>query len=273
VNTFAPKEDRDILITFRSPNPLSYEAKGKKVWFSCDQHTIGDYKDFATKVDQIVTISKFHSEYFYATYGIQHTTTIDLPVRTWDYAEPIEKIPKRMIFCSVPDRGLEIMTRAYAQILERVPDASLVITSDYRLWGAPSPLNERYVAKFLGVPNVIFRGAIPRRELIKEQLQAQIHAYPCIYAELFCYAVAECQSAGAYPITSNIAALDTTNMGTKIEGDVHSPQWMTNFVDAVVSQLENEHLNELQEQNRADALARFSLERIIREWEEKVFQS
>src|SRR3990167_8366926 len=124
-----------------------------------------------------------------------------------------------MIFCSVPNRGLSTLAMAYPRIKKEIPDASLVITSDYRLWGIPNAANEQYIRSFMGIDGVRFLGAIPRMEMVSEQLKADVQAYPCNYEELFCYSVAECQVAGAYPITSNIGALGTTNMGKLVGGN------------------------------------------------------
>jgi len=84
---FNPYEDRDVLIIFRSPNTRIENAKGKKIWWSCDQRTVGDFRDFATKVDKIVTISPYHADYFRIMYGIKNTVTIELPVIANDYEE------------------------------------------------------------------------------------------------------------------------------------------------------------------------------------------
>lgn len=272
ITTFAPQEERDILIIFRSPNPRSIGAKGKKIWWSCDQFTVGDFAKFATTVDKIVTISDFHAEHFRTTYNIQETTTIDLPVRVQDYEdfEPSMKIKNRLIFCSVPDRGLHILANAFPNIREQVPDVTLSITSDYRLWGVGQARNEGYIRKFLGMDGVKFLGAVPRREMVKEQMMAQVQAYPCTYNELFCYSVAECQIAGAYPVTPPTGALRTTNMGTLIGGSPHDPRWGSTFVEAVVSALKDPQLQEKQLDVQIKAHNRFSIERILGEWE-KVF--
>ncbi len=272
LDSFLPQADRDVLVIFRSPNKRIRGARGLKVWWSTDQKTVGDFADFATKVDKIVTISPFHAKYFKDTYGIENTTTIDLPVRLDDYTSPIEKVKNRLIFCSVPDRGLPILAQAYREIQQQVPDVSLVITSDYRLWGARSAMNEQHIMKFLGLGGVQFLGAIPRREMVKEQLAAQIQAYPCTYDELFCYSVAECSVAGALPITSTTGALATTNMGIQIEGDVYSHVWRREFVAQVVHTLKHEDLQSAQFAVSQDAKERFSMEKILPQWE-KVFEN
>jgi len=269
IDTFIPKEERDVVIAFRSPNHRLNKATGKKIWWSCDQFTVGDFKDFATKVDKIVTISPFHSKYFESTYEITNTTVIDLPVRIQDYDERVPKISHRMIFCSVPDRGLATLALAYPRIKHEIKDTSLVITSDYRLWGLEHPRNELHIKRFFGMDGVRFIGAIPRRELVKEQLLADVQAYPCNYDELFCYAVAECQVAGAYPVTSRIGALETTNMGTMVAGDsVNYQRWIEPFTNTLMEIMTNESLQEYQEHVRQKAIERFSLEKVMKKWEE-----
>ena len=64
VSDFQPQESRDILINFRSPNPLSIGARGKKIWWSCDQYSVGDYRAYSTEVDAIVCISPYHQWHF-----------------------------------------------------------------------------------------------------------------------------------------------------------------------------------------------------------------
>jgi glycosyltransferase involved in cell wall biosynthesis len=269
IDTFIPREERDILIIFRSPNHRIFHATGKKIWWSCDQYTIGDFTQFSHKVDKIVTISPFHAKHFLDNYGITDTTTIDLPVRIQDYTEELPKIRNRMVFCSVPDRGLVQLANAWPRIKEQVPDASISITSDFRLWGVPEPRNEQFVRRFLGMDGVKIMGAVPRREMVREQLQAEVQAYPCIYDELFCYAIAECQVAGAIPVTSTVGAVATTNMAKQISGDPTSLHWLPKFVNGVVETLKSttdRNRKELMEKARE----RFSLTRILGEWD-KIF--
>jgi len=267
IDTFVPKDERDVLIVFRSPNHRIIHANGLKIWWSTDQYTIGDFSKFQSKVDKIVTISPFHADYFKNAYGIENTITIDLPVRIEDYFNQMQKVPHRMIFCSVPDRGLDVLAKAYPEIKRQVPDASLVITSDYRLWGVQDARNERFIQRFLGMDGVRFLGAVPRMEMVEEQLKAEVMAYPCTYDELFCYAVAECQVAGAYPVTTSKGALITTNMGYQVAGDANSPHWLHTYIDAVVTTLTSPSLPVTAEFNRLGAMERFSLERIMKEWD------
>lgn len=270
---FDPDASRDYLIVFRSPNHIIKGAKGKKIWWSCDQSTIGNFADFAGEVDKIVTISRFHTDYFKSMYGIYDTVSIDLPVRTWEYRDKLEKVPKRCIFTSIPDRGLMPLNAAWPLIVRDVPDASLVITSDWRLWDAgidESPVRP-YRLAFAHQTNVTYLGAVKRSRLIEEQMKSQLHIYPGIYDELFCIAVAESQVAGAFPITSNYGALGSTNMGMVISGSPQDPKWISTFVEKTVELLNDPKLPERQSRVQELALKRFSIHRILEQWQEYVF--
>lgn len=87
INEFNPGDHRDVLINFRSPNPLTLQVRGcLKVWLSTDQMSVGDYRYFSGQVDKIVCISQRHVDYFRQTYGIEKAIYIDIPVRLDDFS-------------------------------------------------------------------------------------------------------------------------------------------------------------------------------------------
>ena len=272
IGEFDPKENRDILITWRSPNVKSLAAKGKKVWVSCDQYTIGDFAKFAPTQDAIVVISDFHKKYFATTYGINNTTVIDIPIRLDDLDISVDKVKHRCIFTSVPDRGLEQLYMIWKDIIANVPDASLVITSDYRLWGAGSPQNMRHLSKWVTMPNVTFLGAVRREELILQQMYAELLVYPCVYDELFCVSVAEAQCCNVLPITTTVGALATTNMGVTVPGNGNSAHVRKLFVDIVSEYLsDRDKLSKHAASISKQARSRFDPKNIMKQWEDKVF--
>jgi glycosyltransferase involved in cell wall biosynthesis len=277
LDEFDPLEDRDYLVIFRSPNERVNEAKGKRIWMSCDQFTIGSFRDFARRVDEIVTISPFHADYFRDTYGIENTVTIDLPVRVDDYKSRAHyhKVSKKCIYTSVPDRGALPLHAAWAKIVKEVPDAHLTLTSDWRLWVPDmdtSHFVQAYKLPYASLPNTNYIGAVKRDELIRHQLEADLHLYAGVYDELFCISVAESQVAGAIPITSQTGALRTTNsFGVQIAGHPTESSFVDAFVDATVRHLQDPDLQEKQIDMHKRAVARFSLDRILEEWETRVF--
>lgn len=274
ISEFNPKDDRDILIVFRSPNLQAVQgAKGKKIWFSCDSYTIDDFRAFRAMVDKVVCISPHHAKYFKEMYGIVDGIPIDLPVRTWEYRDPIPKIPKRCIFTSIPDRGVMELHAAWPRIHAQVPEASLVITSDWRLWAdwCTEEQIRHFKLSYARHPNVIYRGAVKRSELVQIQMEADLHLYPSVFEEQFCISVAESQVAGTYPITSDTGALPTTNMGMVIHGSAQDPKWQDIFVQHVVELLTDPKLPQKQEWLREVARKRFSVEKILEKWDNEIF--
>jgi len=152
----------------------------------------------------------------------------------------------------------------------QVPDASLVITADYRLWGVSSAGDDSHRAMWakLGEMDVQYLGKIPRDQLCIEQMQAEVMTFPCIYEELFCISAAECQVAGAVPVTSTFGALPTTvEVGVKIEYSPYSSDFLDAFIRETVDLLQNDRRrHSLQEKAKATR-TRFDWERIAEEWE------
>jgi glycosyltransferase involved in cell wall biosynthesis len=244
-----------------------------KVWWSCDQQTIGDFGGYARYMDKIVGISPCHSRYFSTHYGINNTIVIDLPIRLDDFEGlKFDKTKNRLIFTSVPARGLDNLLRIYPKIKNAVPDVDLVITADYRLWGV-APSNEHFRVKWMHQSNVNYLGAIPRGRLIEEQMKADLLVYPCNYEELFCVAVAEAQCLGAYPVTSDAGALETTNMGTIVYGNSDHISCDDQFANTVVALLEDRKVLEVKRaDNKLKAKMRFAPANILEQWETKVFK-
>jgi glycosyltransferase involved in cell wall biosynthesis len=270
IESFNPDDDRDIFINFRSPSINATRSKGRKIWLSCDQYSTGDYRRFAPHMDKIVCISQHHLDFFKKVYGIENAVAIDIPVRENDFIDS-EKIRNRLIFTSIPDRGLRNLLAIYPTLLKEIPDISLVITSDYRLWAA-SAQNEQYRIEWIKYMDTVqFRGALPRMKYMQELSKASLMVYPCNYAELFCISVSEAQSEGVYTITSTAGALPTTNMGMLIGGNPDTPEGRRLFIDKTIEICNNQDmLKTLQDDVRSKARERFSLQRILQEWE-KVF--
>jgi len=271
---FNVRGKRDILIIFRSPNALLVGAYAEtaKIWWSADQYTVGSFKALSEMVDFCVTISPYHTNYHLKNYGIDPKKIghIDLGVRLSDYEQRVERVKNRLVYCSVPDRGLAILHSAWPLIQREIQDVTLTITSDYTLWGVGAN-DSSHRLNWTGMAGVSYLGNVNRRELVKLQMQAEIQAYPCTYEELFCVSVAECQVAGALPFTTATGALPTTNQfGIVVSGNLHNPATLREaFVDRIVSILRDERdlLETKTKQMQTGARLRFDWDRIAQKWE------
>jgi len=267
IDDFQAGEKRDVLIVFRSPNARSYNSKGKRVWWSCDQYTVGSFSDFYKTVNETVVISPFHATYFKNKYNIENVNVIDIPVRLDDYNKKVAK-KKQAIFCSVPDRGLRELSQAWGVVHNLDPEIELVITSSWSLWSGGNVDQHLlpYRALFTKWDNVRYLGGVKREELIQLQLESSLHSYPCVYDELFCISVAECSVAGAYPVTSSVGALQTTNMGTVLGGHPKDVGWAGLFGNEVVKHMNDPELPKRQKELQKKARKRFDINTIHEQW-------
>lgn len=266
---YEPSQYCDVFVLFRAWHPAVEVANASlKVFWSCDQYTdvegVWEMKVFP-EVDITICISKYHKKYIQENYKDHGKLEIlELGVRWEDYEKLPEKQKDKIIFCSVPHRGLDHLAKYLPVIKERVPDLELVITSDFRLWGQATPNNEEYKTMLEKFPYVRFLGKIPREELVKEQLTSEIMAYPTNYYECFCISAMECMAAGAVPITSDLGALPTT-VG---EGGVvlSNSKLDTDFVDSVVELLTNSKKLEAYRKKGRSIAQKHDWKAVVNDW-------
>ena len=216
VSQFLPYLYCDIFVLFRSyTQKLPYVNAIHKIFWSCDQYTdqIGIWDHFLfPEIDGVIAISPYHEKYLVENYKIHKDKikVLELGVNLVDYEKLLEKQEGKVIWCSVPQRGLDRLAKLAPEIKSRFPKFELFITSDYRLWGLDWPNNQEYVDLFKDKEYVHFLGKIPRKELVHHQLTSEVMAYTCTYEECFCIAAMECIAAGAIPVTIDIGAMSST---------------------------------------------------------------
>ena len=198
----------------------------------------------------------------------------NLGVNIPDYQYEIDKEKGKLVFCSVPERGLMNLATIFPAIRKRFPDVSLYITSDYTLWGTDA-LNEKFKAIFSTMTQVFYYGKVSRQKLINIQKTAEIMVYPGNYDENFCIAAAECMAASTVPVVSNIGALKTTvgEGGIVIDGIPSDGDYEKKFVDKVCELLENRNkLKELSIKAREIAFKNYNWKLIALDWHTLIYQ-
>src|SRR5204862_4837880 len=138
-------------------------------------------------------------------------------------------------------RGLYYLKDLFPAIRRRVPNATLVITSDFTLWGRAAA-RDAFVRFFEGQAGVEYLGHVDRPRLVAQQRRARVLAYPCIFEEGFCIAAAECMAAGTVPVTTDAFALTTTvgDAGILIGGRPRSWFYRRRFINAVTALLSDD---------------------------------
>jgi tetratricopeptide (TPR) repeat protein/glycosyltransferase involved in cell wall biosynthesis len=275
VAAFWPAEPCDVFILFRTFQAavLPRVQAAVKLFWSCDLYPSAAWKaNIVPHADRILAISPFHRHHLIEQHRVapEQVVALDLGIHRPDYEPEPAKVPGKLLYCSVPNRGLRHLASLFPRIRAQVPHAELFITSDFRLWGLEAG-TEPYVRLFQGMEGVHFLGKVSRAELVRHQREAQVMAYPCEWPENFCIAALECLAAGAVPVTTDLAALTTTvgGEGVLLPGMPAEPAYQERFVAEVVRLLrDEEHRRGLAEQGRRRVLERYGWEEVVKtQWE------
>lgn len=230
----------EVTVVVKQWSEAATDAPGVRVFLATDVH-VPDASMIARCLEWSTTslaLSPFMRSRLRAVVAAPNMQVLSPPIDLGDYAEPSHRRDPILLYCSVPDRGLYYLKDLFPAIRKRVNNATLVITSDFSLWGRATA-KDAFVQFFAHQSGVEYLGHVDRRRLVDEQLRARVLAYPCTFEEGFCIAAAECMAAGAVPVTTNAFALTTTvgDAGVLIEGRPRSWFYRRKFVNAVVKLL------------------------------------
>ena len=264
----------DVFVLFRnSMHGLEIVNAGAKFFWSCDQKTTSDWEEqIVPYVEKIITISPYHANYLNTHYPInkEQIVSLDIGINGEEYENQLEKVPGKIVFCSVPRRGLENLLPIYRKIKEKVTHASLYVTSDYTLWGQKDPLNSDYKEMFRGVPDVHFLGKVSREELVYHQKTAEVLAYPGNYDENFCVSAMECIASGAVPVATPIGALTTTvgETGFLIGGKPEDARYQSDFSEQVIKLLSDSQLRKAVSEKCVARSKKYYWSNLVKVWED-----
>jgi glycosyltransferase involved in cell wall biosynthesis len=115
---------------------------------------------------------------------------------------------KQLIYTSIPYKALPVLATVIPLVHQVHPDAKFKIFSSMSLYG---PQNDPYFELYdylKSLPNVEYSRAIDREQLISHYQQSAFFISPCIWEETFGVSMCEAMRCGAYPIITDIGALE-----------------------------------------------------------------
>jgi glycosyltransferase involved in cell wall biosynthesis len=273
----------DVLVSSRRPQAI--DAAGlsfsKAVLWVHDVHC-GDQltQDRAQRFDVIWTLSKWHKNYFATQYpflkdlpGKLVTTRNGIDLRRFD--SECKRDPRRAIYSSSPDRGLQLALEEWPKIRSEVPGAELHVFYGFENWEPFATEDQKkliaYLRKLLTeTEGVTFHGRQPQNVLAEEFLRSGVWAYPTWFSETSCITAMEAQAAGLRIVTSPIAALVETvgPRGTMIAGPWLTEDYRKLFVKAVAEAMLRPEDGE-REMLKRYAQANFGWDGLADEWVSK----
>ena len=187
----------------------------------------------------------------------------------------------RLIYASVPDRGLDILLDIFPEIRKAVPEAELHVFCGLDLGMVKKADMERAQKLYPRTKQsgVHLRGTVTQKELAEEFKKSRLLVYPAhellaadFYAETSCIVALQAQAAGTPVISSRRGAMSESvkdgETGVLIKGDPFSQKYKDAFVTAVIELLENSDKWVVMSTNaREHVLKRYSWKQIAAEWE------
>lgn len=191
----------------------------------------------------------------------------------------LERDPKKMIYASSYDRGLDHLLKMWPSIKKGVPDATLDIYYGWNLFDsmyAPGGVaanpermewRERMV-KLMEQPGITEHGRVSHKELNKAFARSGVWAYPTHFGEISCQNAMLAQALGAVPCVINYAALkETVQHGIKVEGDIYDAATQDEFSKQLIQLLGDSKRQEGERQVMIPwAKEKFDWAKVAKDW-------
>ena len=193
----------------------------------------------------------------------------------------------KVVYSSSPDRGLNRLLDYWPDILKMEPSARLHVYYGFDTWKKMAAqrrdkdalLTIQYYESRLEMmadQRVVNHGRVGQAELTKAWLDADLWLYPTNFTETSCITAMEAQAAGAWPITTRLAALpDTIRDGAFVDPpntrDGYREEFLSHVADALLSR--DSTIGMRRYVIRQLALADSSWRSVAEEWSELFYSS
>lgn len=189
---WSPKEPTDIFISWRDPNLFEYEINAKKKY--CWLHDTNPKESFTPKrlanIDKVIVLSKYHRS-LYPNIPDSQILLSSNGIIPEHFALEVERNPKKVLYTSAPNRGLECLLKMWPEVKKQVPEAELYWaygwdTFDKMQKNNPNAVKyKEKIVSLLNQPGVTDLGRIGHEELAKHMLSAGVWTYPTEFTEIF----------------------------------------------------------------------------------------
>lgn len=259
---------------------------------------LGPNGEFAQMIDGFPLLSAKHGELlrvarptvaedkcFVTGLGVDLTEYTNTFQEHTEWVSTYYKVPDRLLYANDPARGLLPLLDIFDRVRTKVPDATLHIAYDFDGNLERVKWEHSYRAQMLleckrrieSTPGVVNLGALSRDDIVREQLECQVHAMPSTAErdQLHGLTQLECAAAGAALVLSDVAAFpEVFGNGATILPQVgqYMPEYERRCTAddwaAVIVELMTDNDKWVAESKRARALAEsMTWAKVIDRWE------
>lgn len=202
---------------------------------------------------------------------------------------PEPALPPRLLYTSVPDRGLELLLQIFPRLQAVLPELELHLYSSFEVWGQGTGGNAELARQLeqqaRALKQVFFHAPLAQPELAKALAQGTLWLYPNhaapatgFWAETSCIAALEAQAAGLPVVASARGALPETVLqgqtGCLIDGQPESEAFLAAFVQQTLRLLQDTALHKRLAQAARQRIAeQFSWQQVAQQWSAELFSA
>ena len=275
-HAFNPKDKYNVVISWRGHDIRNVDAKNRIVWLH-DVPMPNMFTEESVKyIDKIIVLSQFHKSLLGSHVPKEKVFVSSNGINTADFINNgILRNPKRMIYTSSYDRGLEHLLRMWSEIRQEVPDAEIHIFYGWDVYdkmvkqGARDPKFKQMLSVMMVQDGIFEHGRIGHKALVKELQKSGIWSYPSHFEEISCISAMKAQAAGCIPVCTDYAALDeTVKYGFKVKGSMNSEETRNNYKVKLIEVLKGnqEPAREEVVKNKYD----FGWDKVAKQWKENI---
>ena len=251
VNDYHKVGDVDVLIVVRYWRSLFWPIKAKKrFYWSGDSVNIihnlgiGDPRFYNT-VDALITVSDWHADVLCKASGFPRNKawTLRNGVFLSNFKGEESRVRKRLIYSSLPNRGLIYMPHIFLALKKKHPELEFHIFSGSLRDSPAWPPDNKWILEwknlislFKTIKGCYLHGYVLQKQLAREFMRSSVWVYPTAFEETSCISAMEAQAAGCAVVTSKLAAIPETvgDAGILIP-DVLPPkeEYLQKYIEAV----------------------------------------
>lgn len=231
-------------------------------------------------MDKIVFVSEWQKQRYVEHFKLQEDEHRLKVLRNAIIPIPEHKKPDgpiRLIYTSVPERGLALLYDVFEKIAPKY-DIELEVFSSYKIYGIPQTdiVHRQTLDKVKAHPKIKYHGTVSNAEIHKALQRSHIFAYPSTFLETSCIAMIEAMSAGCLCVHSDIAALPETaarftNMYPFSRNRWEHAQMFEIELERAIMQYQSGNISHLEEQ-KTYTDANYSWDVRTQEWNEYLRQ-
>lgn len=280
---FNQEDNFNILISWRHNifKTMAFKAKRKLLWL----HDVPQQDTFTeasmANIDRVIVLSEFHRSLLPSYISQDKVFVSSNGINLVDFDKNTQiRNPKRMIYTSSYDRGIQHLLQVWADVKTEVPDAELHLfygwnTYDEMMRQGMRPTAFRNImTELMKQDGITEHGRVGHKQLVRELQKSGLWVYPSHFEEISCISAMKAQAAGCVPVCTDYAALnETVKTGIKIEGSCKDGKTIQRFKEEIIKVLKDEKIQEKYRASVLDHKDEFGWDRVATQWSSDLFQA